>query len=133
MKLMRHLLAIGLPPFVVTVVPAYLIRTSSMLNVGRALPSLLCLLPTLLGCVLVGMSVLLVYKTVILFGTVGEGTLAPWDPPRRLVIRGPYRHVRNPMISGVFSILLGDAALLGSVPLLVWFLVCFALNAPPCR
>jgi protein-S-isoprenylcysteine O-methyltransferase Ste14 len=133
LSLLRHLLAIGLPPFVVTVVPAYLIRTSIMLNVGRALPSLLCLLPTLLGCVLVGMSVLLVYKTVILFGTVGEGTLAPWDPPRRLVIREPYRNVRNPMISGVFSILLGEAALLGSVPLFVWFLVCFALNAPPCR
>jgi hypothetical protein len=82
LSLLRHLLAIGLPPFVVTVVvPAYLIRTRSMLNVGRALPSLLCLLPTLLGCVLVGMSVLLVYKTVILFGTVGEGTLAPWGRP----------------------------------------------------
>jgi protein-S-isoprenylcysteine O-methyltransferase Ste14 len=134
LRLLRHLLAIGLPPFVVTVVvPAYLIRTRSMLNVGRALPSLLCLLPTVFGCVLVGLSVLLVYNTVALFATVGESRLAPWDPPRRLVVRGPYRHVRNPMISGVFSILLGEAALLGSVPLLVWFLVCFALNAPQCR
>jgi len=75
------------------------------------------------------LGVLLVYKTVILFATVGEGTLAPWDPPRRLVVRGPYRHVRNPMISGVLSILLGEAMLFGSVPLLVWFLVFFALNA----
>ena len=36
-------------------------------------------------------------------------------------MRGPYRHVRNPMISGVLCILLGEAALLGSVALLVWF------------
>jgi protein-S-isoprenylcysteine O-methyltransferase Ste14 len=117
---------------VTVVVPAYIIRSSSMLNVAWDLPSLLCLLPTLLGCVLVGMSLLLVYNTVALFATVGGGTLARWDPPRRLVIRGPYRHVRNPMISGVLSILMGEALLLGSVPLLVWFLVFFALNAPPC-
>ena len=130
MKLMRHLLAIGLLPFVVTVViPAYMIRASSTLNTGWDLPSPLGLLPPLLGCALVGLGVLLVYNTVILFATVGEGTLAPWDPPRRLVVRGPYRHVRNPMISGVLSILLGEAILLRSVPLLVWFVIFFALNA----
>jgi len=130
MKLMRHLLAIGLLPFVVTVVvPAYIIRTSSTLNISWGLPSPLGLLPTLLGSVLVGLGVLLVYKTISLFATVGKGTLAPWDPPRRLVIRGPYRHVRNPMISGVLSILLGEAILLGSVPLLVWFVIDLALNA----
>jgi protein-S-isoprenylcysteine O-methyltransferase Ste14 len=30
----------------------------------------------------------------------GRGTLAPWDPPQRLVISGPYRYLRHPMISG---------------------------------
>jgi protein-S-isoprenylcysteine O-methyltransferase Ste14 len=130
LRLLRHLLAIGLLPFVVTVViPAYMIRTSTTLNAGWDLPSPLGLLPTLLGSVLVGLGVLLVYKTVSLFATVGDGTLAPWDPPRRLVVRGPYRYVRNPMISGVLSILLGEAILFGSVPLLVWFVIFFALNA----
>jgi protein-S-isoprenylcysteine O-methyltransferase Ste14 len=69
------------------------------------------------------------YRTITLFASVGRGTLAPWDPTRRLVVRGPYRHVRNPMISGVLSILLGEAALLGSFPLLAWFGVFFAANA----
>jgi protein-S-isoprenylcysteine O-methyltransferase Ste14 len=36
------------------------------------------------------------------FSTEGEGTLAPWDPPRKLLVRGCYRYVRNPMISGVW-------------------------------
>jgi protein-S-isoprenylcysteine O-methyltransferase Ste14 len=69
------------------------------------------------------------YKTISLFANVGEGTLAPWDPPRNLVARGVYRYVRNPMISGVIFILLGEAILLGSLPVLVWFLIGFAVNA----
>lgn len=60
---------------------------------------------------------------------VGSGTLAPWDPKTRLVVRGPYRCVRNPMISGVLFVLLGEAALVGSVPLLIWFGAVLAVNA----
>lgn len=44
------------------------------------------------------------------FAVVGRGTLAPIDPPKHLVVRGPYRYVRNPMYGGVFSILLGGGA-----------------------
>lgn len=59
--------------------------------------------------------------TISLFSRVGEGTLAPWDPTRKLVAVGPYRHVRNPMISGVIFILLGEAILMGSMALFYWF------------
>jgi len=37
---------------------------------------------------------------VLAFVFVGRGTPAPFDPPRRLVVRGPYRYVRNPMYLG---------------------------------
>jgi protein-S-isoprenylcysteine O-methyltransferase Ste14 len=37
---------------------------------------------------------------------------APWDPPRRLVVRGPYRFVRNPMIAGLIFVLFSEALLL---------------------
>ena len=63
------------------------------------------------------------------FATEGEGTLAPWDPPRRLVVRGPYRYVRNPMITGVLLVLLGEAALFGSPWILAWAAAFFAVNA----
>jgi protein-S-isoprenylcysteine O-methyltransferase Ste14 len=52
---------------------------------------------------------------------VGEGTIAPWDPPQRLVVRGVYRHVRNPMITGLCLVLLGEALLAASLPLLGLF------------
>lgn len=48
------------------------------------------------------------------FLVVGGGTLAPWDPPRHLVVAGLYRHVRNPMYVGVLTILAGTALLSGS-------------------
>ena len=66
--------------------------------------------------------------TVRLFARVGEGTLAPWDPTRHLVVEGPYRHVRNPMITAVLAVLLGEAALFGSTALLIWCGAFFVAN-----
>jgi protein-S-isoprenylcysteine O-methyltransferase Ste14 len=129
-RIVRHLLAIVVLPGVVTiVVPAEIVRRTGTLNVGWGLTPPLGWIPSLLGCVLIGVGLLFVYRTISLFASFGEGTLAPWDPPRRLVVRGVYRQVRNPMISGVFSILLGEVALLGSLPLLVWVLIVFVANA----
>jgi protein-S-isoprenylcysteine O-methyltransferase Ste14 len=52
------------------------------------------------------------------FATVGRGTPAIVDPPRELVVTGLYRYLRNPMYLGVLSMVLGQAALSGSVRLL---------------
>lgn len=56
----------------------------------------------------------------VLFARRGEGTPAPWDPPRRLVVTGPYRYVRNPMLLGVLVGLLGEALLFASLPILLY-------------
>jgi protein-S-isoprenylcysteine O-methyltransferase Ste14 len=45
------------------------------------------------------------------------------------VVRGPYRHVRNPMISGVLLVLLGEALVLRSRLHLTWACTFFAINA----
>jgi protein-S-isoprenylcysteine O-methyltransferase Ste14 len=66
--------------------------------------------------------------TVRLLARIGRGTLAPWDPTRRLVVEGPYRHVRNPMITGVLAVLLGEAALFESAGVLIWTAAFFAIN-----
>jgi protein-S-isoprenylcysteine O-methyltransferase Ste14 len=119
-----------LAPGVVTlVVPAVILYLTGAIDFGWGLPPPTSWLLPLLGCALIGLGLLIMYKTISLFASVGEGTLAPWDPPRKLVVRGIYRYVRNPMISGVLSILLGEAAIFGSLALLVWFLVFFAFQA----
>jgi protein-S-isoprenylcysteine O-methyltransferase Ste14 len=71
----------------------------------------------------------LVVWTVRLFATTGHGTLAPWDQTERLVVEGPYRRMRHPMITGVGLVLAGEAVLLGSPPLLLWLAAFVAANA----
>ena len=46
---------------------------------------------------------------ILTFALVGRGTPAPFDPPRRLVVRGPYTFVRNPMYVGAGLALTGAA------------------------
>lgn len=48
------------------------------------------------------------------FYVAGKGTLAPWDPPKKLVIVGLYRHVRNPMYLSVLTLVVGWALFFGS-------------------
>lgn len=50
----------------------------------------------------------------------GRGTPAPTAPPRRLVVGGLYRHVRNPMYVAVIAVILGQALLLAR-PVLVLY------------
>jgi protein-S-isoprenylcysteine O-methyltransferase Ste14 len=58
-----------------------------------------------------------------IFGTVGRGTPATWDAPRRVVAVGPYRWVRNPIYLAALLIVAGEAWLFLSLPLLAYLLV----------
>lgn len=66
--------------------------------------------------------------TVSLFKQFGEGTPAPWEPPKKLVIRGPYQYVRNPMITSVVIVLVAESILFGSWPMFAWMLFFLAGN-----
>jgi len=59
------------------------------------------------------------------FASTGKGTPAPIDPPKRLVARGLYRFVRNPMYVGVLMALFGEAWLFRSGALLVYAVTAF--------
>lgn len=66
--------------------------------------------------------------TMRLFARYGRGTPAPWAPPQKLVLRGPYLYVRNPMITAVLAMLLAEALLLSSRALFGLFLAFWAVN-----
>ena len=126
---MKHLQAVVFLPVTVTVViPAILIADTGSVNIGWSLPPPFIVAPVAIGALLIGLGLVLLVNTIALFATLGQGTLAPWAPTQNLVVGGVYQYVRNPMISSVSCILLGEAALFGRLPLLGWFLVFLSLN-----
>jgi protein-S-isoprenylcysteine O-methyltransferase Ste14 len=77
---------------------------------------------------LLGWPVLLFGAVVLLwcvwdFYRIGKGTLAPWDPPTKLVVLGLYRLVRNPMYIGVLGCVAGWALIKGSPVLAIYTVV----------
>ena len=81
-----------------------------------------------LGLVLLSLGLFLAIWTVRLQLTIGEGTPAPWDPPKKLVIKGPYQYVRNPMITGAVLILAAESLLLGSWLIALWTALFLLMN-----
>jgi len=68
------------------------------------------------GGILIGaIGAVLALWCLLTFAFIGKGTPAPFDPPRRLVIRGPYRFVRNPMYIGAATALGRHGTLLSIV------------------
>jgi protein-S-isoprenylcysteine O-methyltransferase Ste14 len=125
---LRHLLAIAVLPFTVTVlVPVWIARRYAMSpGIGAGWVEVLA---QLAGLALLALGFAFFAASLRRFAGEGEGTLAPWDPPRRLVVRGPYRYVRNPMISGVVLFLFGEALVLLSLPHAAWAAAFLALNS----
>ncbi|HEY0670689.1 MAG TPA: isoprenylcysteine carboxylmethyltransferase family protein [Longimicrobiales bacterium] len=118
--MLRHLIAILLLPFVVVVImPRWLLTAwtdqdlrwpeAPWVDFGHVA-----------GILIFTAGLLLFAWCVLLFARVGRGTLAPWDPTRQLVAVGPYRYMRNPMISGVATMLVGEALFFGSALLAGW-------------
>jgi protein-S-isoprenylcysteine O-methyltransferase Ste14 len=111
----------ALPLMVVVAIPAIILYAA-----GPILPAEYLHLPgqavtPLLGVIFFALGAALSAATVILFARIGRGTLAPWDSPKHLVVAGPYKLTRNPMITGVCGMLLGEALFFCSLPLLAWF------------
>src|SRR4051812_31874204 len=92
-----------LPGVVAFAVPAWLASIDGRRGAG-----------TWLGWIVVVAGAAILLWCVRDFYVAGKGTLAPWDPPRRLVVVGLYRFLRNPMYVGVLTLVLGWALVFGS-------------------
>jgi len=126
-KFMRHALAIAILPFTVTILIPFWIAQRYDITLTLGLTPAAILLQAVAVLLLIS-GLALFIASLRRFATEGKGTLAPWDPPRQFVVHGPYRFVRNPMISGVILILFGEACALLSRPHAIWATFALILN-----
>ena len=113
LTLRASLAALAMPGIVAGVVPALIVGQGS--PTASAPPVAIAA-----GCAIAAAGLFLLLTCIVGFAKEGEGTLAPYDPPQALVIRGPYRYTRNPMYAGVLAILGGLALARWSGPLAIY-------------
>ena len=119
---LKHLRDIILMPFTVTFIVPYLLYDSKDVFIPHSVT-----LKLVGWLIAVAGSALFVY-TVFLFKMLGQGTLAPWEPTKKLIVEGPYRYCRNPMITGVFFMIVGEGLMLYSTNILAWAVAFFIIN-----
>ena len=129
LSIVSHIKAVLLLPFVgLVVIPAAILCLTSNIDGVWGWEYTTTALGIVAGSVLIVLGLYLLISTIRLFAVLGRGTLAPWEPPKKLVVAGVYRHLRNPMIGGVLAVLLGEAVLFGSGAVLVWCVLFFLGN-----
>ncbi len=122
-------ISILLLPFnVVVTIPLILLLLGEGKGLKLSLTSTKEILIFTASVAVASIGIFLLAATIRLLIAIGRGTLAPWEPTLKLVVEGPYRYVRNPMISGVLLILAGEAILFSSHYLLIWLIVFFLIN-----
>lgn len=111
--LFRALLAFLVLPGVVAFIVPPVLALIDPWRTGVFLPGALVML----------LGVVLLWWCVRDFYVSGKGTLAPWDPPSKLVVVGLYRHMRNPMYVAVITLIIGWCVLLTSPVLMLYALI----------
>jgi protein-S-isoprenylcysteine O-methyltransferase Ste14 len=119
LMLIRQLVSIAILPVTVTFVIPWWIASRNGLSVV-APRTAADAAAVAAGAAFLAVGVVLFAWSLFYFWTRGRGTLAPWDPPRAFVVEGPYRYVRNPMISGVIFILMGEAFVMRAQTIAEW-------------
>jgi protein-S-isoprenylcysteine O-methyltransferase Ste14 len=118
--LVRALVALALPLFIVVIVPYWLLNIYSPASLG--------FITQALGILLFAVGFALTSWCMLLFFQIGRGTIMPWDPTQKLVAVGPYQYVRNPMITGVIGMVAGEALFFGSTAIGILATIFFAIN-----
>ncbi|MGR8935537.1 MAG: methyltransferase family protein [Gammaproteobacteria bacterium] len=104
------LYAVAVPATVAVYLPLYIVHNRTVTSPG----------PFFIAIVFLAIGAGIVIKSIWDFAAFGHATPAPIDPPKKLVIRGLYRHIRNPIYLGVVTIILGWALLYQSTTLLYY-------------
>jgi len=117
-NLLKQLVSFILPITVLILVP---------LSIERNI-SITYLFAFMLGLPVILMGLFIMAMTISTFIRIGRGTLAPWSPTRKLITGGMYGYVRNPMIMGVLTVLIGESVAILSIAIFMWAVIFFLVN-----
>ena len=123
-----HLVSIVVLPFNVLVVIPFFIQNSGKIKSSELFAKIDFSYSVVIGYFLLVVGLGLFIASIILFIKLGNGTLAPWKPTQKLVVKSLYRHLRNPMILGVVIILLAESFLFKSVYIMFWAFLFFIIS-----
>jgi len=117
-KFLRQGFSFVLPVIVLILIPLWI----EPRIIVRNIPALI------IGFIIMFAGLYLIPVTVLAIIRMGDGTLAPWSPTKKLVTRGIYGFVRNPMILGVLITLLGESVTILSAQIFKWLIIFFIIN-----
>jgi protein-S-isoprenylcysteine O-methyltransferase Ste14 len=117
-KTLKLLISLILPITVSIIVPLLIEKDISV----KYISALMAGLPI----IFVGLCVMIM--SISDFARIGKGTLAPWSPTKKLVITGIYRYVRNPMIIGLVTVLIGESITILSLHIFIWAVIFFVVH-----
>jgi protein-S-isoprenylcysteine O-methyltransferase Ste14 len=117
-NVLKQIFSFILPVIVLILVPLVIEKKISILSVSAFLT----------GVIFMFLGIYIMIRTISGFIRIGEGTLAPWSPTRKLILTGMYRYVRNPMIIGVIIVLIGESIAILSFNILLWVAIFFIIN-----
>ncbi|MDD3729977.1 MAG: isoprenylcysteine carboxylmethyltransferase family protein [Endomicrobiaceae bacterium] len=121
-KTLNLIQAVILLPFmVICVIPALILLFTKFRIIDVSIMFFVALVLFLIG-------IFFAVWTVYLFWSKGNGTPGPWAPPINLVIEGPYKYTRNPMITSVLFMLLALSIFFLSFGIFIWFIIFLAVN-----
>ncbi len=125
-NVVRHLSSFIAPIVMCLVLPYLIVRPEHPSPDSSVITSSTILL--IVGLVLSAAGLTLLIATIRMFILIGRGTIMPWDPTRKLIVSSVYGHVRNPMISSIIILQVGEALVFASLGMAVLALIFFVIN-----
>ncbi len=127
---LRHLSSFIAPITLDLILPYVIVRFEHHSSV----PEVTALIGFLiLGLAICAASLALFIAAVRMFILIGNGTIMPWDPTRKLIVENLYGYVRNPMILSLILLLIGEAILFASYGIAILVIVFFVINDSPAK
>jgi protein-S-isoprenylcysteine O-methyltransferase Ste14 len=123
---LRHLSSFVAPIVMCIVIPFLIIWFEHQKNIYPVITPVTSLL--LVGLVLGVVGFILFLATIRMFILIGNGTIMPWDPTKKLIIVSLYSHVRNPMILSLIIIQFSESIIFESYGIALLAVFNFVFN-----